>query len=191
MTGRKKELRKPRRENTEVQKEEEWIRKIVQLFFRLIHKNPDEKTTESLVQFVKFGIVGATNTAISYGINVLVLKLLEPYRLPWDYVAGNAVAFILSVLWSFYWNNKYVFTRQEGQERNLWKALLKTYVSYGFTGILLTNLLSWVWIDVLGISRYVAPLLNLVISIPLNFIINKFLAFKTTPEQKNGKAEDA
>ena len=191
MTGRKKELRKPRRENAEVQKAEKWIRKIVQLLFRLIHKNPDEKTTESLVQFVKFGIVGASNTAISYGINVLVLKLLEPYRLPWDYVAGNVVAFILSVLWSFYWNNKYVFTRQEGQERNLWKALLKTYVSYGFTGILLTNLLSWVWIDVLGISRYVAPLLNLVISIPLNFIINKFWAFRTTPEQRNGKAEDA
>ena len=179
MTGRKRKNGKPCRENTEVQKAEEWIRKIVLLFFRLIRKNPDEKTTEALVQFVKFGIVGATNTAISYGINVLVLKLLEPYRLPWDYVAGNAVAFILSVLWSFYWNNKYVFTRKEGQERNLWKALLKTYIAYGFTGIILTNILSWVWIDVLGISRYIAPLINLVISIPLNFIINKMWAFKS------------
>jgi putative flippase GtrA len=41
---------------------------------------------------------------------------------------------------------------------------------------------SWVWINVFGISKYVAPLINLVISIPLNFIINKFWAFRTQPE---------
>ena len=137
---------------------------------------------QSLVQFVKFGLVGVTNTAVSYVINILVLKLLQPYHLPWDYVAGNVVAFVLSVLWSFYWNNKYVFRKGEGQTRNLGKALLKTYVAYGLTGIVLANVLSWVWINVFGISKYVAPLINLVISIPLNFIVNKFWAFRTQPE---------
>ena len=137
---------------------------------------------QSLVQFVKFGLVGVTNTAVSYVINILVLKLLQPYHLSWDYVAGNVVAFVLSVLWSFYWNNKYVFRKGEGQKRNLGKALLKTYVAYGLTGIVLANVLSWVWINVFGISKYVAPLINLVISIPLNFIINKFWAFRTRPE---------
>ena len=137
---------------------------------------------QSLVQFVKFGLVGVTNTAVSYVVNILVLKLLQPYHLSWDYVAGNVVAFVLSVLWSFYWNNKYVFRKGEGQKRNLGKALLKTYVAYGLTGIVLANVLSWVWINVFGISKYVAPLVNLVISIPLNFIINKFWAFRTQPE---------
>ena len=135
-----------------------------------------------LVQFVKFGLVGVTNTAVSYVINILVLKLLQPYHLSWDFVAGNVVAFVLSVLWSFYWNNKYVFRKGEGQTRNLGRALLKTYVAYGLTGIVLANVLSWVWINVFGISKYVAPLINLVVSIPLNFIINKFWAFKTQPE---------
>ena len=137
---------------------------------------------QSLVQFVKFGLVGVTNTAVSYVVNILVLKLLQPYHLSWDYVAGNVVAFLLIVLWSFYWNNKYVFRKGEGQKRNLGKALLKTYVAYGLTGIVLANVLSWVWINVFGISKYVAPLINLVISIPLNFIINKFWAFRTQPE---------
>ena len=59
------------------------------------------------------------------------------------------------------------------------KALLKTYVAYGLTGIVLANVLSYVWINVFGVSKYVAPLINLVISIPLNFIINKFWAFRT------------
>ena len=88
------------------------------------------------------------------------------------------IAFILSVLWSFYWNNKFVFTARDGQKRNLWQALIKTYIAYGFTGIILNNVLSHVWINVLGISKFVAPLINLIISVPLNFIINKLWAFK-------------
>lgn len=161
---------------------ERWIRTAAAAVFRLLHIPLKESALQSLVQFVKFGLVGVTNTAVSYVINILVLKLLQPYHLPWDYVAGNVVAFVLSVLWSFYWNNKYVFRKGEGQTRNLGKALLKTYVAYGLTGIVLANVLSWVWINVFGISKYVAPLINLVISIPLNFIVNKFWAFRTQPE---------
>ena len=161
---------------------EGWIRTVIAAVFRLLHIPLKERTLQSLVQFVKFGLVGVTNTAVSYVVNILVLKLLQPYHLSWDYVAGNVVAFVLSVLWSFYWNNKYVFRKGEGQTRNLGRALLKTYVAYGLTGIVLANVLSWVWINVFGISKYVAPLINLVISIPLNFIINKFWAFRTQPE---------
>ena len=160
------------------------VRSIVTFLLKIIHKEKQENLVNTLTQFVKFGLVGATNTAIAYGINVLVLKILQPYNLSWDYVAGNVVSFVLSVLWSFYWNNKYVFTTEEGQKRNLWAALLKTYISYGFTGIILTNVLSWLWIDVLGISKYIAPLINLVFSIPINFVMNKLWAFRTSPEKK-------
>lgn len=156
---------------------EAWIQRIIAAFFRLLHIPLKDGLLNTLTQFVKFGLVGVTNTVISYTINILVLKFLQPYDLSWDYVAGNLVAFVLSVLWSFYWNNKYVFTQQRGQKRKIGPALLKTYISYGFTGIILTNILSYLWIDKLGISKYVAPLINLIVSIPLNFIINKFWAF--------------
>lgn len=162
-----------------MKKIEEFIRTVVIALLRIIHKDKQEGLVDSLAQFVKFGIVGVSNTAISYGINVLVLKVLQPYGVGWDYIAGNTIAFLLSVLWSFYWNNKYVFKTGEGKNRNLLKALLKTYIAYGFTGIILTNILSYVWIDFFGVSKYVAPLINLIISIPLNFIINKAWAFKT------------
>ena len=146
---------------------------------RIVRIELKEETLHALVQFVKFGVVGLTNTIISYVLNVLVLLALKPYNVSWDYVAGNVIAFVLSVLWSFYWNNKYVFSVEDGRKRNIWAALLKTYIAYGFTGIVLSNVLSYVWIHVLGISKFIAPLLNLVISIPLNFIINKLWAFKT------------
>lgn len=108
-----------------------------------------------------------------------MLLVLRPWEVVWDFVAGNIVAFVLSVLWAFYWNNRYVFVIRDGEQRKIGKALIKTYLSYGFFGILLNNVLSWLRISVVGISKYIAPLINLIITVPLNFVINKFWAFKS------------
>lgn len=150
------------------------------LFVKFLHLKFMDKYWDAFMQFVKFGIVGVSNTMISYGLNVFVLFLCGRLHMfeRVDYILGNTVAFLLSVLWSFYWNSKYVFDLKEGEKRSPWKALLKTYVSYGFTGIILSNVLSAVWIHGFGISKYIAPLINLVISIPVNFLMNKLWAFK-------------
>ena len=139
----------------------------------------DDKKLPILIQFIKFSIIGISNSIISYVINVLVITFLKPYHVAWDYVAGNLLSFFLSVLWSFYWNNRLVFVLEDGQSRNRWKVLFKTYIAYGLTGILLTNILSYVWIDVLGISKYISPMINLIICVPINFIINKLWAFQS------------
>lgn len=154
------------------------IKQMILAAFRLLRRELSEEAADSLTQFVKFCFVGVTNTAVSYAVNVLVLALLSPAQLKWDYVAGNVMTFLLSVLWSFYWNNKYVFTLKDGQKRSIFPALMKTYAAYALTGIVLNNLLSYVWIEQLHISKYVAPLLNLCFSIPLNFLINKKWAFR-------------
>lgn len=96
----------------------------------------------------------------------------------WDFVVANVASFLLSVLWSFFWNNKFVFKTENNEKRSVAKTLLKTYVAYGFTGIVLNNILGFVWISCLGISKYIAPIFNLFISVPLNFFINKFWTFK-------------
>ena len=47
------------------------------------------------------------------------------------------------------------------------------------TGIILANVLSFVWINILGISKYIAPLINLIVSVPVNFFMNKLWAYKS------------
>lgn len=150
------------------------IRKIL----GIMHIRLSESTEKALIQFIKFGIVGVSNTLLSYAINVAVLLILSPLNISRDYFIANIISFIISVAWSFFWNNKYVFKQREGEKRNIVSALLKTYVSYGVTGLVLANVLSFLWVDVLGISKYIAPLLNLVISVPVNFLLNKLWAFK-------------
>lgn len=158
---------------------DEKLQRFIRRVLRVWHIEISDNKMSTLLQFVKFGIVGISNTLISYVLYVLVLLAMRPFRVSWDYVIGNIVAFVLSVLWSFYWNNRVVFVSKDRRGRQLCSALLKAYLSYGFTGILLNNFLSWLWVSVIGISKYIAPLINLIISVPLNFLINKFWTFKS------------
>ena len=157
------------------------MRTIVTWFENKTNKQLPEEKFQVLMQFIRFGIVGVSNTLISYLIytgGLIALRRVELFP-RWDYVLAQVMSFILSVLWSFYWNNKKVFVKQENEERSTIKALLKTYVSYSFTGLFLSSMLLVLWIEYLGMSEFIAPLLNLIITVPLNFIINKFWAFKT------------
>ena len=151
--------------------------RLCQRLIQFFYCHEDLQKTEALFQFAKFGLVGVTNTFLSYVLNIAVLFLLAPLALSWDYVAGNIVAFVLSVLWSFYWNRRFVFQKEKGTLSAELVMLLKTYAAYALTGILLNNILSWLWIERFDISKYVAPLINLIISVPLNFVINKLWTF--------------
>ncbi len=131
-------------------------------------------------QFIRFGIVGLSNTIISYLIYIVCLKLFERFGLflKADYVISSVIAFLLSVLWSFYWNNKYTFKKENGEYRSVWKALFKTYLSYALTGLILNNIFLYIWVEMLDISKSIAPIINLIVTVPLNFILNKYWAFR-------------
>jgi len=160
---------------------ETMVKGIIKLFTRITGKEVSQEKYDALMQFVRFGIVGLSNTLISYVLysgSLIAFQKLDVFPKV-DYLIAQIIAFVLSVLWSFYWNNKMVFVKQDGEKRSMWKALLKTYVSYSFTGLFLNSILLVLWIDVLGISEFIAPLINLIVSVPVNFLINKFWAFKT------------
>ena len=150
---------------------------FVELLFKIIKKDLTDKKRQTFKEFLQFGLVGVSNTIISYLLYVVTLLLVSKSGVKFDYIIANIVSWLLCVLWSFYWNNKFVFKKEEGEKRNIWAALFKTYVSYGFTGLILNNILSVLWVSVLHISKMLAPIINLVISIPINFFMNKLWAF--------------
>ncbi len=153
---------------------------ILRFIYRICKKEWEVKAVQGFMQFVKFGIVGLSNTVVSYVLYSGGLLLLRKMHLfgRRDYLAAQAAAFVLSVLWSFYWNNRFVFNEEDGGKRSLWKALLRTYVSYSFTGLFLSSILLVLWVRLLHISEFVAPVINLLVTVPLNFILNKLWAFR-------------
>lgn len=132
----------------------------------------NEKLREWLAQFVKFGLVGAVNTLLSLGINYLFIWI-DPSL----YLCGNFVGWAVSVLNAFYWNNRFVFQKSAATRKELWLRLGKSYVSYG-ASFLLSTLLMWLEVQVLGLSEWLSPILTLIVTIPLNFVVNKLWTFR-------------
>lgn len=155
-----------------------------------MQKEKKSKGSQSLAQFIKFALVGVSNTLISYILYVLFLAVMQELNIfpKYDYLIAQVTSFLLSVLWAFYWNRRFVFNIDKGDDVVWWKALIKTYISYSFTGLFLGSVLLVLWVEFLGISKYLAPILTLLITVPLNFILNKFWAFKK--ENRNKSMED-
>ena len=158
----------------------ELLNKIMSfVVFRILHLNLSDEKWNAFLQFVKFGIIGISNTIVSYVIYVVFLLLFQKWEIlsGIDYLVAQFIAFLLSVLWSFYWNRKYVFKAVNEQIPWL-RSLIKTYLSYAFTGLFLNSVLSILWVQYLGIPKLAAPVANLLLSVPINFLLNKFWAFK-------------
>lgn len=125
-----------------------------------------------IIQFVQFGIVGVINTVLSYLITngcYYALNLHEQI--------SNIIAFLITVPISFILNGKFTFKKEEKTQEFL-KPLLKVYASYSITGIFLTAILLYIEENIIGIPHYIATLMNLVITIPVNFVLNKFWVYK-------------
>ncbi|MBF1260356.1 MAG: GtrA family protein, partial [Lachnoanaerobaculum sp.] len=58
-------------------------------------------------------------------------------------------------------------------------SLIKTYLSYAFTGLVLNNVFSYILVDILNVSKLIAPLINMILGMPINFLINKLWAFNS------------
>ena len=136
----------------------------------------DYCSNNQLMQFIKFCMVGMSNAIVSYVTYTAFLILFENLNLfpECDYLVSQYIAFFLSVLWSFYWNNKYVFERTE----KWYYSLIKMMIVYSITGIILSSILLYLLIDVMGIHKLIAPIINIAICLPVNYLLNKKLAFR-------------
>lgn len=121
------------------------------------------KNRETAVQFIKFGIVGISNTAIGLGTYYFFLYI------GCHYMVANVLSWLISVFNAYFWNNRYVFKNEVAWIR----SLVKTYLSYGLSFlsgcVCLYALVEW-----MGISDKIAPLLTLLLTIPMNFYLINF-----------------
>ena len=162
-------------------------------------ENQKKKTRklETLWQLIKFGLVGVSNTIVSYVVYSMCYFVLHT-----NVHVANITGFIISVLNAYFWQSRFVFRESgDGEHRVWWQVLIKTYISYAFSGLILTEILLFLWINVLNIGQYLTPLanwlagfgikmapedlavslapfINMVFTIPINFCINKFWAYR-------------
>ena len=145
----------------------------------LIKKLKSNGKIKVFVQFIKFGMVGLTNTLISLAVTYAFIGIVylithqKATTLLLD--IGTTLGFIAGVINSYALNSRFVFKNKTESSKK--KAFFKVFVCYGLT-YLLSMLIMNVFVNHTNIPELLAPMLRLVITIPLNFIANKLWAFK-------------
>jgi len=123
---------------------------------------------KSIIQFIKFGIVGISNTLLTALTIWILLKLLHCS----DYVS-NLIGYIVGLLNSFIWNRKWTFESKTKVSATLFKFILTFAICYLLQLGNLYLLLHFTHID-----SYICQLLSIVVYTIINFILNKNYTFK-------------
>jgi len=112
---------------------------------------------------LRFLLAGGLNTLATYA---LYLALLAPL----GYRVSYAIAFVAGIVLAYFFNRLFVFKEHRGV-RSLAMLPLVYLAQYGLgAGIV------HVWVEVLGQAKELAPLLAIIITIPVTFLLSK-LAF--------------
>ncbi|WP_309110548.1 GtrA family protein [Saccharothrix sp.] len=114
--------------------------------------------TAKLGRIVRFGLVGVLNTAVYYGL-YLLLKLALPY------MAAHIVAFVLAMVGSYFMNCFFTFRTKPS-----WKTFLLFPLSNA-TNFVVTTTGLWVLVTWFAVNQRVAPLLAAAVAIPFTFIV--------------------
>lgn len=118
-----------------------------------------------LKQFTKFGIVGVICFVIDYGVMVL---LTEACGTP--YLLSCGISFSISVVVNYYLSMKYVFASRDDMSKR--KEFI-IFVILSVIGLLLTEALMWIIVDILAIHYMVSKVLVTGIVMIFNFITRK------------------
>ena len=121
-----------------------------------------------LIQFVKFGLVGASNTLI-YLIVYYILIMFQA-----NYLFASISGYLLSSLSGYILNKLWVFKDGRATVKG---SIVKYYIVYS-SSMALNLIAMYLLVDLLNVSDRLAPILTLCITVPYNFIFSKLWTFK-------------
>lgn len=127
-------------------------------------------------EIINYLIFGVATTVV----NIVVFFLFDTV-LSIPYLIANAIAIILSILFAFFTNKKYVFKSQATSRQDSWEEFVR-FVSFRVLSGLFDMLSMWILVDMLLFGTNLAKLLTQFIVVVLNYVFSKFFVFKQEEE---------
>lgn len=122
------------------------------------------KLTQTHAEILKFIIVGGINTLNYYVVYLLLLKLLHI-----EYMISHITGFLVAFVISYYLNCYFVY-----RVKPTWRK----FISFPITQIVnvsLQTVLLYVFVSCLNLPAEIAPFAGLIITIPITFILSKWI----------------
>ena len=124
-----------------------------------------------LVQFVKFAIVGVSNTVLAFAVYTVLLKVFGVW-----YLAASAIGFVVGAVNGFLLNRRWTFAGHVGDSL--------TPVRWGVVqgcGLALNEGLLFVFVDGAGIEKLLGQACATIIVTVITFLVNRAWTFRMHP----------
>lgn len=134
------------------------------------------------IQLIKYGLVGVSNTAVTFIVFVLLNSILCV-----NFYISNVLGYIAGVINSFIWNKKWVFKSVSDRvKREMLLFIVGFAVCYLLQMALLWILMNYTSLQYIQISGYekwqlgdtLITVIGMVFYTLLNYIYNRFITFK-------------
>lgn len=129
-------------------------------------------------EIILYLIFGVLTTAVNIAVYFICSRLFY-----FQVISSNIIAWLLSVLFAYLTNRKFVFKSKADGFSSVLKECMNFFLGRLSTGILDTVIM-FVSVDLLAFNDAIMKVLSNIIVIVLNYLISKLLVFKTKGEQK-------
>ncbi|CAI8773867.1 MULTISPECIES: GtrA family protein [Pseudomonas syringae group] len=120
--------------------------------------------------FARFLMSGGFNTALTYGIYLVLLMFLS-------YNISYTISYVTGILLAYVLNRFFVFKSHQGLRSVILLPLIYA-IQYGLSLVIL-----WCWVEKLQFDERLAPLAAIALTLPVTFSLSK-LAFSRKNERQ-------
>lgn len=124
-------------------------------------------------QFFQFALVGVANTAVDFGVYVLLTRSVMWFQV--NYLIANALAFFLAISNSYILNRHWTF--KNSPKQNFFSSYVKFNLVCLFT-LMVIELTLYLLVERAGVYDLFAKVLIVLESQIFNFFLSKYLVFK-------------
>ena len=122
---------------------------------------------------ILYAIIGSFSSGLDFLIYTVLVQILDV-----QYIIANCISVLGGISTSFLLNRNYNFKIKD-------HATLRfsIFLTVGLCGLLFSNIILYVCIDVMSIDKVVSKLLSIVLVVFFQFLINKHLTFKPSRDE--------
>lgn len=131
----------------------------------------------SIMQFVRYCIIGVVNTALDFGIYTGLTRGFEFWKE--HYLVTNAISFMIVVTWSFFWNKYWTFKNREHK----YAAQYMKFVMATLIGISISESILYAGVEFFSLHDVLAKAIAAPLVVAWNFSAYRIWAFTQGPRK--------
>ena len=117
---------------------------------------------------ILYGIIGSFSSGLDFAIYTILVQLAGL-----QYLFANCISVLGGITTSFILNRNYNFQVKDNTKRRFF-----IFLTVGLCGLMLSNIILYVCIDLFDLNKIISKLLSIVLVVFFQFIVNKYFTFK-------------